>query len=119
MKLKLSKLATWAFAFGLALPVFAAEQPGVISGYVRNASGTPQMGAVVQILGSARRTLTVFTDENGYYSATGLPLKRLRACVKPARKESSFSTSILQKKLCCCHVANASHGMLMAIAPMR
>ncbi len=72
MKLKLSKLATWAFAFGLALPVFAAEQPGVISGYVRNASGTPQMGAVVQILGSARRTLTVFTDEIGYYSATGL-----------------------------------------------
>ena len=54
-----------------------------------------------------------------FYSATGLPLKRLRACVNPARKESSFSTRILQKKLCCCQTANASHGMLMAIAPIR
>jgi hypothetical protein len=30
------------------------------------------MGAVVQILGSANRTLTVFTDGAGYYAATGL-----------------------------------------------
>lgn len=30
------------------------------------------MGAVVQILGAANRTLTVFTDGAGYYSATGL-----------------------------------------------
>jgi len=30
------------------------------------------MGAVVQILGSANRTLTVFTDGVGHYSATGL-----------------------------------------------
>jgi len=30
------------------------------------------MGAVVQILGAANRTLTVFTDEAGYYTATGL-----------------------------------------------
>ena len=70
--MKLSKLATWAFALGIALPVFAAEQPGAISGYVRNVSGTPQMGAVVQILGSAHHTLTVFTDANGFYTATGL-----------------------------------------------
>ena len=58
--------------FGLALPVWAAERPGAISGYVRNASGNPQMGAVVQILGSANRSLTVFTDGAGYYTATGL-----------------------------------------------
>jgi hypothetical protein len=30
------------------------------------------MGAVVQILGAANRTLTVFTDEAGHYTATGL-----------------------------------------------
>ncbi len=30
------------------------------------------MGAVVQILGSANRTFTVFTDDAGYYAATGL-----------------------------------------------
>ena len=57
---------------GLSLPVFAAEQPGTISGYVRNVTGTPQMGAVVQILGSAHRTFTVFTDAAGFYSAPGL-----------------------------------------------
>ncbi len=30
------------------------------------------MGAVVQILGAANRTFTVFTDAAGYYAATGL-----------------------------------------------
>ena len=58
--------------FGLSLPALAVEQSGAISGYVRNASGTPQMGAVVQILGSAHRSFTVFTDAAGYYTATGL-----------------------------------------------
>jgi hypothetical protein len=61
---------------GLALPVCASEQPGAISGYVRNASGAPQMGAVVEILtseiGSASRSLTTFTDGLGFYSAPGL-----------------------------------------------
>jgi hypothetical protein len=66
------RLGTWAILLGLSLPVWAAEQPGAISGYVRNNSGTPQMGAVVQILGAANRTLTVFTDGAGYYTATGL-----------------------------------------------
>ena len=68
----LRKLGTWAVLLGLSLPVWAGEQPGAISGYVRNNSGIPQMGAVVQILGVAHRTLTVFTDEAGYYTATGL-----------------------------------------------
>lgn len=72
VKLRLVKLGTWAIIFGLSLPIWAAEQPGAISGYVRNNSGTPQMGAVVQILGAANRTLTVFTDAAGYYAATGL-----------------------------------------------
>jgi hypothetical protein len=50
----------------------AAERPGAISGYVRNATGDPQMGAVVEILGAANRALTVFTDGAGFYSANGL-----------------------------------------------
>ncbi len=56
----------------LSLPAWAAEMPGEISGYVRDASGIPQMGAVVEIVGTAARTLTVFTDGSGFYSATDL-----------------------------------------------
>jgi Carboxypeptidase regulatory-like domain len=69
--LKLRRLGTWAFVLGLAVPVCAA-QTGVISGYVRNSAGIPQMGAVVEILGTANNTLTVFTDGAGYYTASGL-----------------------------------------------
>jgi hypothetical protein len=58
--------------FGLALPVFAADKPGAISGYVRNAAGIAQMGAMVEILGSAARDLKVFTDERGFYSIPDL-----------------------------------------------
>lgn len=56
----------------LSLPAWAGERSGVISGYVRDASGTPQMGAVVEIAGSAARTLTVFTDVAGFFSAGNL-----------------------------------------------
>src|SRR5579863_3495240 len=66
------KLGFFVVLLGLALPLWSADRPGTISGYVRNASGVPQMGAVVELLSSAARTLTVFTDENGFYSAAGL-----------------------------------------------
>jgi Carboxypeptidase regulatory-like domain len=58
----------------LALPALAADRPGSssISGYVRSGAGVPQMGAMVEVLGSAAHTLKVFTDENGFYSASGL-----------------------------------------------
>src|SRR5690349_7791577 len=68
----LRKLGAWAIVLGLALPVSAGERPGAISGYVRSASGVPQMGAVVEILGSAAHSLTVFTDEAGFYKAPDL-----------------------------------------------
>jgi hypothetical protein len=45
---------------------------GAISGYVRDGSGAPQMGAVVEILGSAAQTLKVFTDDRGFYSVASL-----------------------------------------------
>ena len=56
----------------LSLPAWAGERPGAISGYVRDASGIPQMGAVVEVARSAAHTLTVFTDGAGFYSATDL-----------------------------------------------
>src|ERR1700704_3429943 len=68
----LRKLGTWAVVLGLTLPVWAGDRPGAISGYVRSTSGVPQMGAVVEILGSAAHSFIVFTDGAGFYSATGL-----------------------------------------------
>lgn len=70
--MRLRDFGTWTILLLLSLPLWAAERPGVISGYVRDAGGQPQMGAAVQILGAANRTLTVFTDGAGYYVAAGL-----------------------------------------------
>ena len=70
--MKLRQFTTWAIVLGLALPACAAERLGTISGYIRNAVGDAQMGAVIQILGAADHTLTVFSDGAGYYTATGL-----------------------------------------------
>jgi hypothetical protein len=60
----------------MALPAWSGPvrgaTPGTISGYVRDASGAPQMGAVVEVLSSAAQTLKVFTDDHGFYSARNL-----------------------------------------------
>jgi len=69
---KLSQLGFGALIVALSLPAWAGERPGAISGYVRDASGIPQMGAVVEIAGSAAKSLTVFTDGAGFFSATDL-----------------------------------------------
>jgi hypothetical protein len=69
----LRELGICALVLGLSIPVWAEDRSGAaISGYVRDAAGSPQMGAVVEILGAANRSLTVFTDGAGYYVATGL-----------------------------------------------
>jgi hypothetical protein len=70
--LRLRHLGFGAVIVALAFPAWSAEQPGAISGYVRNAGGIPQMGAVVEIAASAAQSLIVFTDGAGFYSATGL-----------------------------------------------
>ncbi len=70
--MKLRQLGSWAVIVVLSLPAWAAERPGAISGYVRDAAGIPQMGAVVEIIGTAARTFTVFTDGAGFYSAAEL-----------------------------------------------
>src|SRR5580658_1546067 len=59
----------------MALPAWcgsASAIPGTISGYVRDGSGVPQMGAAVEILGSAAQALKVFTDDRGFYSVASL-----------------------------------------------
>ena len=66
------KLGLIVLVLGLALPAVAAGKPGVISGYVRNGAGVPQMGAIVEVLSSSASTLRVLTDDHGYYSADGL-----------------------------------------------
>ena len=68
----LRKLGCLMMMVGLALPVWAGDRPGSISGHVRSADGIPQMGAMVEVLGSAAHTLRVFTDANGFYAASGL-----------------------------------------------
>jgi len=51
-----------------------AAGPGAIGGYVKDTSGAPQMGAVVEIYVSAAKvSTTVFTDSRGYYQAANLP----------------------------------------------
>ncbi len=66
------KISSLVIILGLALPVFATDKPGAISGYVRNGAGIAQMGAMVEILGSAAHDLKVFTDEHGFYSISDL-----------------------------------------------
>ena len=67
------KLGFLVILMALALPAWSEAgkiSAGTISGYVRDRSGTPQMGAAVEVLGSA--ATRVFTDEHGFYSIASL-----------------------------------------------
>jgi hypothetical protein len=68
----LRKLGLWILGMSISLPAVAAGRPGSISGYVRSSAGIPQMGAMVEVLGSAFDSMRLFTDESGHYSASGL-----------------------------------------------
>jgi hypothetical protein len=88
----LRKLGCLVLAFGLVLPVWAADRSASISGYVRSSSGVPQMGAMVEVLSSAVHTFRLFTDENGFYSARNLvpgnyTVKALVPTFLPASRE--------------------------------
>jgi len=74
---KLGFLAVVVMITSMALPAWSGTAAGAISGYVRDASGAPQMGAVVEVLGSAAQALKVFTpkvftDDRGFYSVPSL-----------------------------------------------
>jgi hypothetical protein len=71
-KLGCLNLGFLVFAAGLSLPAWSAPASGVVSGYVRNSGGTPQMGATVEVVGTALRTLKAFTDDRGFYSIAGI-----------------------------------------------
>ncbi len=67
------KLGFLVMLMALALPAWSEPgkiSAGTISGYVRDASGAPQMGAAVEVLGSAAQK--VFTDDHGFYSIAKL-----------------------------------------------
>jgi hypothetical protein len=56
----------------MSLPAWCGAATGAISGYVRDTTGASQMGAAVEILGSATQALKVFTDDRGFYSVASL-----------------------------------------------
>jgi hypothetical protein len=57
----------------LAWSPLHAASVGAIAGYVKDSSGAPQMGAVVEVFVSAAKVgTTVFTDSRGYYLADHL-----------------------------------------------
>src|SRR6202021_3654850 len=56
----------------VTIPARCGTISGAISGYVRDGSGAPQMGAAVEILGSAAQALKVFTDDHGFYSVAAI-----------------------------------------------
>src|SRR5205823_12338514 len=66
------KLGFLVIVVGSVIPVSAASKPRAISGYVRNSAGARQMGAAVEVLGSAFHSFKVFSAENGFYSASGV-----------------------------------------------
>lgn len=68
-----SKLGKWLVVALVCAPVYASTN-GAISGFIKDTSGTPQMGATVEISTSAAILgTTVFTDAKGYYTAANLP----------------------------------------------
>ncbi len=46
--------------------------PGSITGYVRNSAGVAQMGATVELLGTAGQSQVVYTDAKGFFTLSGL-----------------------------------------------
>jgi len=73
---KLGFLKVVVMVASMALPAWCGTASGAISGaisgYVRDGGGAPQMGAAVEILGSAAQALKVFTDDRGFYSVSKL-----------------------------------------------
>jgi hypothetical protein len=91
--LKTNKLR-WLTILLLALPAWAAQKPGVISGFVRNSAGSGQMGALVEIFGAATPTLEIFTDEHGFFSAKNLAAGSYRVRVTAASFLPSFRENV-------------------------
>jgi hypothetical protein len=71
----MTRTTGWVFVaiIALSLSAGAAVTPGSISGYVRDSAGVPQMGAAVEIYGTATgQHQLAYTDETGHFSLSGL-----------------------------------------------
>ena len=78
-------------------PLHAASS-GAIAGYVKDSSGTPQMGAVVEVFVSAAMVgTTVFTDSRGYYQADNLPAGTYQVKVTAVSFLPSLRENVLLK----------------------
>jgi Carboxypeptidase regulatory-like domain len=68
----MTRILGW-FAVVIALCVTAAGvTPGSITGYVRNSAGVAQMGATIELLGTAGQSRVVYTDAKGFFTLSGL-----------------------------------------------
>jgi len=56
----------------LCVAAWGGVNASSISGYVRNSAGVPQMGATVELLGSAGQSQVAYTDAKGFFSLSGL-----------------------------------------------
>jgi Carboxypeptidase regulatory-like domain len=75
----------WLLVVLLSWAPLRAASVGAIAGYVKDSSGAPQMGAVVEVFVSAARVgTTVFTDSRGYYLADNLPVGTYQVKVSTA-----------------------------------
>lgn len=66
------RLGYLVVAFSLTLPSWCADKSASISGYVHNSTGAPQIGAVVEVLGSAAQVFKLVTDDKGAFRAADL-----------------------------------------------
>jgi len=66
------KLGYLIIALSFVLPSWCADKPASITGYVHNSTGAPQMGAVVEVLGTASQVFRLVTDDKGLFRAAGL-----------------------------------------------
>jgi hypothetical protein len=66
------RLGYLVVAFTLAVPSWCADKSASISGYVHNSTGAPQIGAVVEVLGTAAQVFKLVTDDKGSFRAAGL-----------------------------------------------
>jgi hypothetical protein len=66
------KLRYLVVALSLTLPSWCADKSASIVGYVRNSTGAPQTGAVVEVMGTASQVFRLVTDDKGLFSAIGL-----------------------------------------------
>jgi hypothetical protein len=66
------RLGYLVVALSLALPSWCADKSASITGYVHNSTGAPQIGAVVEVLGSAAQVFKIITDDKGAFRAAGL-----------------------------------------------